>query len=122
MVTSATSLSRSGLTDWIIQRVSSVILAVYTLWITAFLLLNPGLDHATWVDFHAGTTMRLFSTLTVLALAAHAWIGMWTVGTDYIRGHYFGERATVFRFIYMAICAGVLFVFVAWSLQLFWRL
>lgn len=122
MVTSATSLTRSGLTDFIIQRVSAVILAVYTVWVTAFLLTNPGLDYASWVAFHAATGMRFFNTLTVLAIAAHAWIGMWTVGTDYIREHYFGKRATVFRFIYMAICVGGLFVFVAWALQIFWRL
>ncbi len=122
MVTSATSLTRSGLSDFIIQRVSAVILALYTICITGFLLVTPDLDYTTWVDFHGGTAMRLFSTLAVLAVAAHAWIGMWTVGTDYIRGHYFGQRATVFRSIYMAVCVGALFIFVAWSLQLFWRL
>lgn len=122
MVTNATSLTRSGLSDFIIQRVSAVILAVYTIVIIAFLLMTPDLDYRTWAEFHGGTAMRLFSTLAVLAVAAHAWIGMWTVGTDYIREHYFGQRATVFRSIYMAICVGVLFVFVAWSLQIFWRL
>ncbi len=122
MVTNATSLTRSGLSDFIIQRVSAVILALYTLVVIGFLLMTPELDYGTWVEFHAGTVMRLFSTLAVLALAAHAWIGMWTVGTDYVREHYFGQRATVFRSIYMVICVGVLFVFVAWSLQIFWRL
>jgi len=122
MVTNATSLTRSGLSDFILQRVSAVILGLYTLYITGFLLVTPDLDFMTWAAFHGGTWMQLFSTLAVLALAAHAWIGMWTVGTDYIREHYFGQRATVFRSIYMVICAGVLFVFVAWSLQIFWRL
>ena len=44
--------------------------------------------------------MRMFSTLAMLATAAHAWIGMWTVGTDYMRAHYFGRRATVVRIVY----------------------
>lgn len=122
MVTNATSLTRSGLSDFIIQRVSAVILAAYALLVVGFLLSNPGLDYATWREFHAGTIMQWFSTLTILSLAAHAWIGMWTVGTDYIREYSFGKRATVFRFIYTAICIAALLVFVAWSLQIFWSL
>lgn len=122
MVTSATSLTRSGLTDFILQRVSAIILGLYAVLVTGFLLATPDLRYEAWVGFHSSSAMLLFSTLAVLATAGHAWIGMWTIGTDYIRGHYFGQRATIFRGLYQILCVGALFLYVVWGLQIFWEL
>ncbi len=121
-VTNVTSLTRSGLSDFVIQRVSAVILAVYSFCVVGFFLANPGMTHEQLLAYFASVPMVLFSTLAVLATAAHAWIGMWTIGTDYIRPHYFGAHATSFRLVYQAGCVGLLFVYVAWALQLFWSL
>ena len=38
MVTNITNLGRSGLSDWLIQRISAVILAVYALFMVLYLL------------------------------------------------------------------------------------
>lgn len=122
MVTNVTSLTRSGLSDFIVQRVSAVVMAVYTFCVVGFFLANPGMTHAKLVAYFGSTAMVLFSTLMVLSTAAHAWIGMWTIGTDYIRPHYFGSHATAFRLAYQAGCLMFLFVYVAWALQLFWSL
>jgi succinate dehydrogenase / fumarate reductase membrane anchor subunit len=122
MVTNVTSLTRSGLSDFVIQRVSAVVLTVYTLCVVGFFLANPELTHAGLLAYFSSTTMLLFSTLAVLSTAAHAWIGMWTIGTDYIGEHYFGRHSTAFRLVYQAGCLMLLFVYVAWALQLFWSL
>lgn len=122
MVTNVTSLTRSGLSDFVIQRASAVLLTVYTLCVAGFFIANPGMDHATLKAYFASTPMLMFNTVMVLATAAHAWIGMWTVGTDYIRDHYFGKHHTVFRLIWQTGTIAVLFVYVVWALQLFWSL
>jgi succinate dehydrogenase / fumarate reductase membrane anchor subunit len=122
MVTNATSLSRSGLSDFIIQRVTAVIIALYALCIVGHFLTAPENTHASLVDFFSSTAMQLWSSLALLSTAAHAWIGMWTVGTDYIRPHYFGRHATAFRLTYQGVCALVLFIYVGWGLKLFWSL
>jgi succinate dehydrogenase / fumarate reductase membrane anchor subunit len=122
MVSSATNLTRNGLTDFLVQRVTAVILALYTLYVTGYLVLNPGLGYEAWVAWHGSQLMLLFSTLAVLATAAHAWIGMWTIGTDYIREAHVGPRATLLRGLYQVLCVGVLFLYVAWGLQIFWGL
>ncbi|MFN3163756.1 MAG: succinate dehydrogenase, hydrophobic membrane anchor protein, partial [Pseudohongiellaceae bacterium] len=84
MVTNATNLSRSGLSDWIIQRFSAVLLGSYTIFLLVWLLLHPDLDYQQWRALFDATAMRLFSLITLAALCGHAWIGMWTVGTDYL--------------------------------------
>jgi succinate dehydrogenase / fumarate reductase, membrane anchor subunit len=121
MVKSIMSLSRSGTTDFVIQRISAVIIALYALCVLGFLLVTEELSHAVLVSYFTGLPMQIFSTLAVLAVAAHAWIGMWTVGTDYIRPHYFGRHATAFRFCYELVCVLAIFVGVLWALQIFWR-
>lgn len=113
MVTNITNFGRSGLSDWLIQRVSAIILALYTLFIVAYLLLNPGLDYATWSGLFAQTWMRIFSLLAFVSIAAHAWIGLWTVTTDYLKAT--GIRLIIQTFIILAI-----FVFLVWGIQILW--
>ncbi|RCV89745.1 succinate dehydrogenase, hydrophobic membrane anchor protein [Billgrantia montanilacus] len=113
MVTNITNLGRSGLSDWLIQRVSAVILALYTLFIVAYLLFNPGLDYYTWSGLFAQTWMRIFSLLAFISLAAHAWIGLWTVTTDYMKST--GVRVGTQLVIILAI-----FVFLVWGILVLW--
>ncbi|GGX91730.1 succinate dehydrogenase hydrophobic membrane anchor subunit [Litchfieldella qijiaojingensis] len=113
MVTNITNFGRSGLSDWLIQRISAIILALYTLFIVVYLLLNPGLDYATWSGLFAQTWMRIFSLLAFVSMAAHAWIGLWTVTTDYLK--HTGIRLAVQTTIILAI-----FVFLVWGIQVLW--
>lgn len=120
MVTSVTSLGRSGVSDWLVQRVSAVILAAYTLYLLGIFALNPNIDYAQWQAIFAGTGMRLFSLLALLSLCAHAWIGMWTISTDYLTSNFFGKYATTLRFLFQALCGLVTFVYLVWGVQIFW--
>lgn len=122
MVTSVGSLGRSGLADFVLQRVSAVVLGLYGLCIAGFFVTTPAVDHAALVGFLGSLTMKVFTTLAVVALAMHAWVGMWTVGTDYIRRHYFGRGHTVYLAVYQLVCLGTIFVYVLWPLSVVWRL
>lgn len=122
MVTNVTSLTRSGLGDFVVQRVTAVIIGLYALCVLGFFLVTPGVGHGQLVGYLGSTPMQLFSTLAVLSTVGHAWIGMWTVGTDYIRAHYFGSHATAFRLFYQSGVIALLFVYTAWALQLFWTI
>ncbi|WP_108444804.1 succinate dehydrogenase, hydrophobic membrane anchor protein [Halomonas denitrificans] len=113
MVTNITNFGRSGLSDWLLQRVSAVILALYSLFIVGFLLFSPGLDYAAWSGLFAQTWMRIFSLLAFISLAAHAWVGLWTVTTDYLKPT--GIRIGTQLIIILAI-----FVFLVWGITVLW--
>ena len=119
MVTPVSSFGRSGLSDFVLQRVSAVVLGVYGVCIVGFFA-TGGVDHARLVDFFGSLPMRMFTTLAVVALAAHAWIGMWTIGTDYVREHYFGRGHAVYLATYQMTCLALIFIYVLWPLSVIW--
>lgn len=118
MVTNITSLGRSGFADWLIQRVSALLLAAYTLLLGAVFLLHPDLDYPQWRALFEHTAMRLFSLLSLLALCAHAWIGIWTITTDYLNGQ--GRLATFMRLLLQCLCALLTIGYFLWGVQILW--
>ena len=120
MVMNATNLGRSGLSDWIVQRFSAIILAAYSLCILASFVMNPDMDFETWSSIFDNNAMRLFSLITLLALCAHAWIGMWTISTDYMTSLQLGKSATFFRIMFQAGCVLLIAVYLLWGIQIFW--
>ncbi len=122
MVTQVTSLSRSGLSDFVIQRVSALVLAAYALCVLSFFVVNEDLTHQALTAFFGSLSMQAFSVLAVLSTAAHGWIGLWTIGTDYVRPHYFGRHATVLRILYLGASALLMFLYAWWGVRLFWAL
>ena len=120
MVTSVTNFGRSGVSDWLIQRVSAVILLAYTLFILYFLLCTPDLGYEQWKGLFAETWVRIFSLLAILSLVAHAWIGLWCVTTDYITTRMMGDKANMLRWLVQAVCALVAFVYLVWTIEILW--
>lgn len=120
MRNSATSFSRSGVSDWLVQRVSAYILAAYFFIIAGFLICQRGADYAQWYAFMTSTAMRTFTLLALLALAGHAWVGLWTVLTDYITERQLGPKATFLRLLLQVGMAIFIFVYVVWGIQILW--
>jgi succinate dehydrogenase / fumarate reductase, membrane anchor subunit len=120
MVTQVTSFGRSGLSDWIIQRVSAVILAAYTVFLAAWVICSPETTYAQWSELFSCTAMRIFSLLALLSLIAHAWVGIWTIATDYLTPMALGKCATKVRFLFLCASALVLFVYFIWGIDILW--
>jgi len=120
MVTQVTSLSRNGMSDWVVQRVTAVILSVYTVVLVGFVALNPDLQFQAWRDLFSSTWMQVLTLLALLSTCAHAWIGMWTIGTDYLRPHLQGEGANSLRFVYQIGCAVILVIYLIWGIKILW--
>ena len=120
MVTNVTNFSRSGLYDWMAQRVSAVVLAAYFIFLIGYMVANPGLGYAEWHGLFSHNAMRIFSLLALVALIVHAWVGMWTITTDYLTPMAIGRWATGVRFLVQADCGVIQFVVFVWGVQILW--
>ncbi|AWT48299.1 succinate dehydrogenase, hydrophobic membrane anchor protein [Psychrobacter sp. YP14] len=112
-IKSATGLTGSGSRDWVMQRISAVVLAIYAVVMVGFFLINGDVSYQQWVSFIMSLPMRLLSLVAIIALAAHAWVGMWTVFTDYV-------KSTGLRLVLQAAMIIAILVYLFWGVMIFW--
>lgn len=113
MVDNVTSFSRHGLRDWLVQRVSAVVIAIYSIILISAIVTANQLSYAFWHDLYQTTAMRVFSVIVLFSIVCHAWIGMWTVYTDYV-------KVTLFRLILQVSTILGLLSLLVWSVIILW--
>lgn len=113
-------LAANGVRDWYIQRFSSLLLAAYVLLLFAVIVAIPELNFIAWQNLFSMTWMQVATVIALLATCAHAWIGMWTIGTDYLSDHHAGSKARSLRYGYQLLCALVLIAYVIWGMKILW--
>jgi succinate dehydrogenase / fumarate reductase membrane anchor subunit len=104
------------------QRVSALVLGLYTLCLLGFLVSHSELSQVEWVGFMQSMPMMIFSTVSLVSLCVHAWVGMWTIGTDYIRTFSFGKRSTFLRQVYQAFVVALLLAYFGLGSSIIWSL
>lgn len=79
-----------GLKDWLIQRITAVIMALYTLGLFIAIVFSSDVDYVTWVSFFNFTICgvpagQIFATLAIWSLCYHAYIGVRDIWMDYVK-------------------------------------
>ena len=108
------SLTGNGLRDWLVQRFSSVVIGVYFLVLTGFFIQHSHLDFHTLRDFFHATWMQVFTLMALLSLFLHAWVGVWTVITDYI-------KPISIRIILQVAVILTLCIYFFWGVAILWK-
>jgi succinate dehydrogenase / fumarate reductase membrane anchor subunit len=102
-----------GLRDWLIQRVTAVVMAVHCVVLVAYLLWQPYLDYGVWTGLFSSLAVRTFTLLFLLSVFYHAWIGVRDIVMDYVKPA--GVRLAIYMLVILA-----LIVYVIWSVQILW--
>lgn len=113
MVKSVLGVNHQGLRDFVIQRITAVLLAICVFGLAYYFLAHPNFSFVEWRMLFAPTGMKILTLLAVLALAFHAWVGIWTVVTDYVK------PALLRFFIHICVILTLLACFL-WSLLIVW--
>ena len=103
-----------GLRDWLAQRITAVIMAVYSIIAVVVLLVNSNITYAVWRDLFAQGWMRVATLLFAVSLAWHAWVGVRDIFMDYIKPD--GLRLGLQVGALLTIAA-----YVGWTVQILWR-
>mgnify|MGYP003385182227 CR=1 FL=1 len=120
MVTSVTSLGRSGLSDWLVQRISAVVLLAYSVFILVNTLCVEASSYELWSALFDQTWVKGFTVAAALATLAHAWIGLWSISTDYLTTRHAGPYGNVIRWVFQLVCATILFAYMVWVVEILW--
>jgi len=102
-----------GLRDWLIQRITAVVMVLYTLGMAAYLLLQPVLDYNAWTLLFSSNVVRTFSLLFLISVFYHAWIGVRDIVMDYVK------PAAIRLFIHVLVILTLL-LYMIWSVQILW--
>lgn len=103
--------SRSGLRDWLVQRISAVVIGAYLIFIVAYLLGNQPLYFAEWQTLFASAWLKVATLIVLIAILWHTWIGLWTVLTDYVKN-------TGMRLALQSAVVILLLSYVLWGLEI----
>jgi succinate dehydrogenase / fumarate reductase membrane anchor subunit len=74
-----------GLRDWLSQRVTAIVITLYSALILGVVLWHGGLDYATFRTLFAGNAFRVATFLFMASLGWHAWVGMRNILMDYAK-------------------------------------
>ena len=113
MVNRDVSGAHYGLRDWLAQRVTAVVMIIYSVLFVVMLLKMPQFDYAGWRGLWGGSVMRYATLLFLLSLFLHAWIGMRNIFMDYIKNT--GVRLALYTAVILALVA-----YSAWAVQILW--
>jgi succinate dehydrogenase / fumarate reductase membrane anchor subunit len=102
-----------GLKDWVAQRVTAVLMVVYTLLWLVIAVVNGGIGEALWRALFANAAFRVATLLFGLSLLWHAWIGMRDIWMDYV-------KPTALRFSLEIITVVVLVGYALWLVEILW--
>ena len=113
MVNRVVTGAHYGLRDWLIQRITAVMMAAYTVALAAYLLLQPHVDYDVWTGLFAGQPMRTFTLLFLLSVFYHAWIGIRDIVMDYV-------KPASMRLVIHTLVILALLLYVIWAVQILW--
>jgi succinate dehydrogenase / fumarate reductase membrane anchor subunit len=102
-----------GVRDWLAQRVTAVVMVIYSVIFMVMLLKLPQFDFGSWKAMWSGPWMRYATLLFLLSLFVHAWIGMRNIFMDYIKSS--GVRIVLYSLVILS-----LFAYGAWAVQILW--
>lgn len=105
-----------GLRDWLSQRVTAVLMALFTLVVLAQLIFSKGpIGYDKWAGMFSAQWMKVLTFSVIIGLAWHAWVGMREILMDYVKPVGVRLALQAAAIVWLVGCAG-------WGVQVLWRL
>jgi len=104
-----------GLRDWLAQRITSILMAIFTIAVVARVLLGGKLDYYRWSAIFAPQWMKVLTFVAIVSMLYHVWVGMRDIWMDYVKPVAVRLVLDVATIAWLVGCAG-------WAIQVLWRL
>jgi succinate dehydrogenase / fumarate reductase membrane anchor subunit len=105
-----------GLRDWLAQRVTAVLMALFTLVVLAQVIFSRGpIGYDKWAGIFSSQWMKVLTFSVIVAMLYHVWVGVRDIWMDYVKPVSVRLSLQVFSIVWLVGCAG-------WAIQVLWRL
>ncbi|HEX7644772.1 MAG TPA: succinate dehydrogenase, hydrophobic membrane anchor protein [Burkholderiaceae bacterium] len=103
-----------GMRDWLAQRATAVVMAVYTVVLLLAFLKAPEINHATWSALFAQQWFKALTFVVFVSLFYHAWVGVRDIWMDYVKSVALRLTLQIATILWLIGCAG-------YAAQIIWR-
>lgn len=103
-----------GVGNFLLQRLTALVLVVYAAILAVRLLLADTLDYAGWASVFVPVWMKVLTLVAMFALLYHAWIGVKDIWMDYVKPVWLRLTLQTLTALWLLACA-------VWSVQILWR-
>ncbi|NDI86566.1 succinate dehydrogenase, hydrophobic membrane anchor protein [Undibacterium crateris] len=104
-----------GLRDWLAQRVTAIVMALYTVLLLVLFLTGSNFSYEGWAGIFAHQWFKLATFAVIVCLLYHAWVGLRDVWMDYVTSNVFVRLVfQVATILWLVACAG-------YAAQILWR-
>jgi succinate dehydrogenase / fumarate reductase membrane anchor subunit len=104
-----------GLKDWLAQRVTAVLMALFTVVVIVQVLLPGEMGYDKWAAIFSAQWMKVLTFTVIVSLLIHAWVGVRDIWMDYVKPVSVRLVLDVMTLVWLVGCAG-------WAIQVLWRL
>jgi len=103
-----------GMRDWLAQRLTAVVMAVYSVVLAVVLMRGEPITYPVWRDLFAQGWMRVATLVFAVSLVWHAWVGARDILMDYVKPDGLRLALQVLTLLLLA-------TYMAWTIQVLWR-
>jgi succinate dehydrogenase / fumarate reductase membrane anchor subunit len=104
-----------GLRDWLAQRVTAVLMALFTVVLLVQVIAGGPLGYDKWAGIFSHQWMKTLTFVVIVSMLYHAWVGVRDIWMDYVKPVGVRLALQVFTLVWLVGCAG-------WAIQVLWRL
>ncbi|BCG49496.1 succinate dehydrogenase, hydrophobic membrane anchor protein [Candidatus Profftella armatura (Diaphorina cf. continua)] len=104
-----------GARDWLAQRITAVIMVIYTIILLFFLLTTTNFSYENWSNLFQYKWFKIISFSVLICLFYHAWIGIRDILMDYVKSVIIKLILYIFSILWLINCAN-------WAIQILWRI
>jgi succinate dehydrogenase / fumarate reductase membrane anchor subunit len=102
-----------GIVDWLIQRLTGIVMAIYTVVLLVAFLMGQNFSYEGWAGLFAQQWFKLISAATFFGMFYHVWVGMRDISMDYCKN-------VGLRLILQVLIVLWLLISAVYSVQILW--
>lgn len=106
------SFQAQGMRAWLLQRLTAVYIAIYTLALIAWFVFNLPVSYESWSNFISHPFILISTVIFYISIFVHAWVGVRDILVDYV-------KPSSVRFLLLTSLAFFLIVMTMWLLIIF---